>query len=106
MNLMMKFKDNLRLYLARSNATASQLSRATGISKTTISSWAAGAPPRNLDQVKKVADYFNISVDDLVFTSFTAKPQTPTIIEQHKEEINAGVFEVILRPVKDNGRLK
>ncbi len=96
----MKFKENLKLYLARKNVTAAELSRATGISKTTISSWTAGAPPKNLDQVKRVADFFEISVDELVFNSFGKIPQATSVIEQHREEINAGVFEVILRPIK------
>lgn len=91
----MKLAKRLRHLLAEKDLTISQLSRATKIPRQTLDNWASGQEPRSLNQVKKVADYFNISVDNLCF----GKEQKTSITEFH-DEINAGVFEVVLRRVK------
>lgn len=44
-----------------------QLSRATGIPPQNLNNWVSGQEPRGLDKLKKVADYFEISLDDLYF---------------------------------------
>lgn len=88
---------NLKRIIADRDMTAAQLSRATGVPKTTLAEWLAGGNPRDLKKVKLVADALAVSVDQLCFGDVT-KAQGE--IEQHLEEINAGVFEVVLRRVK------
>ena len=76
----------------------STLAKATGVPAQTISNWLSGQNPQNLDQVKKVANYFGVSVDHLCFGE--TKEMKATEIEEYQDEINAGVFEVVLRRVK------
>ena len=79
--------------------TASQLSRLTGVAQTTLSEWLAGSTPKDLRKVKKVADHFEITIDELCFGT-GAKSKANSVIEAYEDEINAGVFEVLLRRVK------
>lgn len=80
--------------------TASQLSRTTKVPNSTIQNWLAGLEPRNLLQLKKVADYFDVSVDLLLYGSKKEKPRERSSISEFADEINAGVFEVVLRRIK------
>lgn len=73
------------------------LARATGIAPQTLNNWRAGQEPRSISQLKRVADYFEVSLDYLCFGKESMKKE---IIEDFSDEINAGVFEVVLRRVK------
>jgi hypothetical protein len=50
-----------------------------------------------MNQIKAVADYFNVSVDYLVYGKEEKKKE---LFEEFEEEINAGTFEVVLRRVR------
>jgi len=86
----------LKALIAKNDTTVAQVARATKISSKTIYQWLNGQSPRNLDQVKKVAVHFNVTLDYLAFGD-EQKQQNP--ITDFKDEINAGFFEVILRKV-------
>ena len=75
----------------------SSLSKKTGTPAQTLHNWISGVEPKNLSQVKKVADFFEVSLDYLCFGKEVKKPDD---ITSYKDEINAGVFEVVLRRVK------
>lgn len=79
------------------DVTSAQVSRATGISKQTLSNWLNGIPAKNVVQLKKVADYFGVSVDYLCFGEEEKKKE---IFKEYENEIKAGIFEVVLRKVK------
>ena len=89
---------NLKILLKDHDLSVPKLSSMVGISNQTISNWLGGQKPRNLEQVKAVSDFFDITLDELCFGEDldTAK----NTIDKHCEEINAGVFEVVLRRVK------
>ena len=92
---------NLKMLLRNNNLTATQLARATKVPVQTIHNWIHGQEPRSFKQIKKIADYFELTVDELVYSpagkAFRVGP-----IKEFIEEINAGVFEVVLRKVRDN----
>ncbi len=58
---------NLKKLLDERGMTASQLSRATKVPNSTIQNWLSGLVPRNLIQLKRVAEYFEASVDFLLY---------------------------------------
>ncbi len=89
----MKLKEQLEYYLVIKGISASRLSKLSGVSKSTISDWLSGTNPRNISQVKKVADVFGVSLDELCFGKIEN-------IKNYQDEINAGVFEVVLRRIK------
>jgi transcriptional regulator with XRE-family HTH domain len=90
----------LKEILAEEGMTVAQLSRATKIPQQTLNNWLSGLTPRNLIQLKTVADYFETSVDFLLYGLKTTKETKKSEIVEYRDEINAGVFEVVLRRVK------
>jgi transcriptional regulator with XRE-family HTH domain len=94
----MKIDKQLRDLIKKSDLTVAQLSRTSGVSAKTIYNWLEGQKPRNFDQVKKVADYFEVSLDFICYGIKGSSDKNS--FEDFKDEINAGLFEVILRKVK------
>lgn len=98
----MNLKKQLRLYLELNHMTAAQLARKAGVPKQSLSGWIGGSNPRDIKQVKKVADSLGVSLDNLMFG------HGPDEQGQKHAEINAllgdewigGVFEVRFRRVK------
>lgn len=56
----------LKALLKANNLTVTELAKLTGVPKTNINSWLTGSSP-NISQVDKVAQHFNLTVDELVF---------------------------------------
>lgn len=97
----MEIQSILKEMLKEADITVSQLSRATKVPSQTIHNWLAGMEPRSLKQVKKVSDYFGISIDQLcIKKAIENNEKQISPINNFEDEINAGVFEVVLRKVK------
>jgi transcriptional regulator with XRE-family HTH domain len=101
----MKLKARLREYLKEKDMTAAQLARKTGISSSVISDWLAGASPKNIEQVKRVAEVFGVCVDILCFGKEDVKCTQCRCSRDNKALINdelieEGLFELTLRRVK------
>ncbi|NOT78279.1 MAG: helix-turn-helix transcriptional regulator [Bacteriovoracaceae bacterium] len=96
----LELHKNLKNLLEKRGMTASQLSRATKVPNSTIQNWLTGLEPRNLLQLKKVADYFDVTVDLLLYGNKKDKERDRSAISEYADEINAGTFEVVLRRVK------
>lgn len=100
--LPMTLKKQLRFYLDANDMTAAQLARKAGIPKQSLSGWLSGSNPRDVKQVKKVADSLGVSLDNLMFGNGADEKSA-----KH-QELNAlmgddwigGVFEVKFRRVK------
>lgn len=84
---------NLRQLIELKEITVSELARKVDVPKSNILTWMNGANP-NLEQLDKVAQFFNVSLDYLVFgrsnedlfSKFTEK------IEMH-----SGHYEIIIK---------
>ncbi len=88
---------NLENLLKKNNLNIPKLSTVTAISRQTLANWIAGQKPRNIEQVKIVADFFCVSMEYLCFGEENS-PVNP--IQKYDNEINAGVYEVVLRKVR------
>jgi len=95
-NYNMQLKDQLRSLIERDGLSISNLSKKTGVPVQTLHNWLSGVEPRSLKQVRKVASFFNVTIDLLCFGITTKKKPE---IDDYQDEINAGVFEVVLRRV-------
>jgi len=95
-NVFMNLKEQLSELLLQRHMSAAELSKEIGIPKSTISDWLSGTSPRNIAHVKKVADYFEVSLDYICFGETSKQNE----INEYQDEINAGVFEVVLRRIK------
>jgi len=93
----MEISKQLQQLINMKGINISQLAKEVGISSKTLHNWTTGQKPRDIDQVKQVADYFGVSIDELCF----GLQATSSIsnFENHKDEINAGIYEVVLRKV-------
>lgn len=94
----MKIGRQLKDLLNKHDLKVAQLARATGIPRQTLDNWILGQDPRNLKQVKIIADHFKVSIE---FLCFGEQPKERSLVE-FEHEINAGVFEVVLRRVNKN----
>jgi len=90
----MKLQKTLKALMAKHGLNIPRLSKLTGISRQTLSNWATGQTPRNIEQVRIVAKHFNVSMEYLCFEEEVPKKNP---IEEYQDEINAGTFDVILR---------
>lgn len=93
----MELKLILKKLIQERGITISHVAKSTGVPQQTIHNWLSGTEPRSLTQVKKVADYFDVSLD---YICFGIVPQRAKALEDYGEEINAGIFEVVLRRIK------
>lgn len=96
-NFAMKLSKQLKLLLQRSDLTVAQLARATGVSPKTIYNWLEEQKPRDISAVKRVADRFGVTLDYICYGIDEQGMRTE--FDQYRDEINAGIFEVVLRKV-------
>lgn len=93
----MELKNTLKYLLRQRNVKISELARATKVPPQTISNWIySSSSPKNLKHLISVANFFQVSLDYLI----TGKQKE--VITELQDEINAGVFEVVLRRPKKN----
>lgn len=94
----MELKTVLRKLIREKGLTIAGLSRSTKVPVQTIHGWLHGSEPKSIRQLKVVADYLQVDLDYLCF-GIRFKPEKNKI-ENFENEINAGIFEVVLRRVK------
>jgi transcriptional regulator with XRE-family HTH domain len=80
----MRLKQQLEHLLAQHNMNPTQLSRKANVPRQTVGNWLTGQSPKNFDQVKRVADLFNVTLDHLLygFPSNTNLKTKQSIIEE------------------------
>lgn len=97
----MNLAINLKAHMGRRKMSLVELAKLTKVPKQTLHNWLSGAEPKSLDQVRSVAQCFDLSIEELCYGEprKSMKVQSNPI-EEHADEIRAGVFEVVLRRVK------
>lgn len=94
---LMELKNILKHLIKEEGITVSQLAKKTKVPVQTLHNWLSGIEPRSLKQVRQVSEYFEVSLD---YLCFGVGKENQNNLERYTEEINAGVFEVVLRRVK------
>jgi len=93
-NILMILAKMLKKELQENGVKVTELSKATRVPLQTIHNWLAGQKPRDIDQVKRVADHLGITMDYLCFGEIE---RTNRDLAEFRDEILAGVFEVVIR---------
>ncbi len=98
----MTLKKQLRQYLELREMNASQLAKKASVPKQSLSGWLGGSNPRDIRQVKRVADVLGVSIDNLMFGSGIDKELEKSIELDALlgDEWISGLFEVRFRRVK------
>lgn len=94
----MKLSAILKDLMKRKGLGLIELSKASKVPKQTLHNWLSGAEHRSVDQLKAVADVFGLTIEELCYGSKTQKSKHAPL-DEYENEINAGVFEVVLRRV-------
>lgn len=94
----MNLRNQLKLYLEYNNINATVLAKKSKVPRSTIQDWlTTDSGSKDLEKLKKVADVLATTVDDLCFGNGI---RTESSFREYESEINAGLFEVVLRKVK------
>lgn len=93
-NLLMQLGKVLKKKLHENNVKITDLSKATRVPVQTLHNWLTGQKPRDIDQVKRVADHFGVSLNYLCFGEIEKANKD---LSEFRDEILAGVFEVVIR---------
>lgn len=81
------FKDKLRQLRIENNLTQADIAKAIGVSPATIGNYEQGTrEPRNNEMWQKLADYFGISVDELMDKSKTSSKRVIKILKSPEQE--------------------
>jgi len=98
----MNLKKQLKFYIEKQDITAAQLARKANVPKQSLSGWLAGSNPRDVKQVKRVADALNTSLDNLLFgEGVDAQSQKPVDLGALiGDDWFSGVFEMKIRRVR------
>lgn len=95
----MKLNKNLNELLKIKGVSLTRLAKSTGVPITTISNWLSGQSPKNIEQLKKVADHFNVSIEELAFGKSPPTREKNVLEDFTENEIYAGKYEVVLRRI-------
>ena len=91
------FEKRLKNLLEKNNISVSELAKETGIPATNIRQWLTGTAP-NINQIDKVAQYFQMSVDELVFGR---KPQSKIENLMTELKIHDGIYRVSITKLEN-----
>lgn len=94
----MRLEEILRRLIQERGVAIIHVAKSTGVAQQTIHNWLSGTEPRSLKQVKKVADHFEVTLD---YLCFGIESKAKFELTDYNSEINAGIFEVILRRTRE-----
>ncbi|MES2770233.1 MAG: helix-turn-helix transcriptional regulator [Bdellovibrionota bacterium] len=94
----MDLKTILRKIIREKGLTITSLSKKSKVPVQTLHGWLSGSEPKSIRQLKAVADCLGVDINYLCFG--TKSKVEADKLEVFKDEINAGIFEVVLRRVK------
>lgn len=69
----------------KTNKTSYQVSKDTGISQTAFSNWKSGRNSPGVESLKKLADYFGVSIEYFINDEPEQKDKKPTFNDIRKE---------------------
>lgn len=102
--MMMKSKhefrlaENLKRILSEQNRSFTSTAKQVGMNKSTLHGYCNGVIPRNLAQLKALADFLDVSLTELLFGKGNEAPA------MRETSLVEGRYELIIRRVDDPGR--
>jgi len=88
--------------LEEQHKSLKEVSVQTSIPYSTLHTWLQNSPPKDINKAKRLASFFGVSLDYLLFGEETTGPfqsEEPKL-KKLKEEFFKGVFEITVRKVE------
>ena len=82
----MTISESIRTIAEKQNVTISQLERDLNFNKGTIRRWQESEP--SIEKVCRVADYLNVSVDEICGRGFTSTPLTEGFVHELQHDLS------------------
>lgn len=86
--------------LKKNGVTAYKVSKETGVTQSTLSDWKRGRSTPKTDNMKKIADYFGVSIDYLMTGKDSTPEETPIDLDYAKNETERKLL-VLCRKAND-----
>lgn len=94
----MQLRKVIKRYIDEKGITASSLANKTGIPKATLLGWIAGRIPRDFEQLRTLARFLEMSLEELLFDEYAI--QQPQILFTKSDKSGSGSFQL------DDGRYR
>ncbi|MBX2995386.1 MAG: helix-turn-helix transcriptional regulator [Bdellovibrionaceae bacterium] len=93
------FGQRIEMLCEQKEITPNELARRISIPRTSVHEWvgASGRVPRNLEHLKKLCDFFDVSASFLLWGEDEKTPTLESFIS--KTEIHTGLYEITLKKV-------
>lgn len=93
------FGENLKELMVSRRITQRELSEALDVPVKTVQEWVGSGArtPRNLDSLKKLANYFGCSLHFLLYGEEDPRSSLGAILD--KSEIHSGLYEITIKKV-------
>lgn len=86
--------------LKKNGVTAYKVSKETGVTQSTLSDWKRGRSTPKTDNMKKIADYFGVSIDYLMTGKDSTPEENPIDLDYAKNETERKLL-VLCRKAND-----
>lgn len=93
----MQFATTLKTLIRQKASSVNELAREINVSPKTINDWLTGRTPRDLDAIRRCAQFFDVSVHHLLFGIEDKKNLIEDLLE--RTEIHTGLYEISIRKV-------
>lgn len=90
--------EYFEVLLKRNNLRISDVQKGTGIPYSTFTDWKAGRYTPKMDKMKKIADFFDVSVDYLMTGKETPKESTSGKVYYFSDETADAAAELLSNP--------
>lgn len=84
---------NLNFLAETRNLTVSNIANQVDMNTSTLHNYFNGVVPRNIIALKRIADLFEVTIDELIFSS---KPER---VKKSEMEVLSSKFEIIIKQV-------
>jgi transcriptional regulator with XRE-family HTH domain len=92
----------LKSLLKKKRVSLTTVSRETGISYSTLHTWLGNRHPKDIVKVKKLADYFGVSLHELLFGEPDGRAFHQINLALPSADLLIGTFEVTVRRKVDH----
>jgi len=98
---MKTFGENLKEMMTKKRVGVTELAKAINEPVKTVQEWVGSGArtPRKLEKIKKVAEFFNVSTHFLLYGEEDPRSGIGILLE--KTEIHTGLYEIVIRKVKE-----